>query len=167
MRPLLSDTFMNKCDGMAAMECGIDLTTSSSTTMVTTPTISSGSIRKTRKRGISAVLMDSTNTVTEPSKRVSKERALSSLRDINTPTQAPRGAAKKAGLASVKVRVTSDPPALEDSASGLSLCQIVRHNTVVYNSAKGAIQRHIEKNTSLDLKKAIAIQIFVTARQVG
>ncbi len=138
------------------MECvvaGVDLTTSS------------GSVHKTRKRGISAILADS--TIIQPSKRASKEQALSNLRGSSN-TGAPRGAAKRAGIASAMARspqtVPLDTRELEDGKENRSsLYQIVRHNTVAYNNAKKAIQRHTEMNTTMDIKKAIAIQVLVTA----
>ena len=100
-------------------------------------------VRKTRKRGIAAVLQDASNTVaSSPAKRIAKENA-SSVIQCSAVKQAARG--------------------MHTSSKTTSLNTVLKHGTKTFKIGLQCIQTYMTRNTTIDMQKALAIQVLCIA----
>ncbi len=133
------------------------------------PTATSGKRSSSRKRGISATLVDATNILDmHPSKRAAKENAVSAITFSSACSTmlSPRGEPQKGGILAGQTHKLGSKGAAANNATCTytdSLCQIVRHNQTLYRKGKECIDEYITKNTPTDLNKAFTIKIMTTA----
>ena len=109
----------------------------------------------TRKRGIAAVLSDSTNMLgSSCTKRTCKAKAEHKIHVQSTTKSAPRGNPK----ADVKARFSeasdTTPP---------TLYEIFHHNRHTLNAGMQCISSFLQTTTSMEVQKAVAITVMGTA----
>ena len=116
-------------------------------------------VKTTRKRGMAAVLADSTNTSTTESccKRACKVRAEHKIH-VQQAKCCPRGNPKAAAAA----RFTMKP----DVPPTTTLYRMFHHDKATFSAGLDCITSYMRRNSSMEVQKAIAITLIGTAMLV-
>ena len=115
--------------------------------------------KRTRKRGIAALLGDSTNlpaTSEDLERRACKEIAETKIAVSSAPQHDQRGDSKKGVRTKQHMQAGS---ACDDD----TLCRIFKNNRELFNNGQEKIKNFVSKSVSWEVQKAMAIQIMTEA----
>ena len=115
--------------------------------------------KRSRKRGIAALLADVTNQPESCNQRLCKEESISKVSAAIVPDFQPRGDAEKGGM--VRAKVLKRPASQSDDTC--ALYSIYTKDRELFDKGQEYISNFVSKNVSWEVQKALAIQIMTSA----
>ena len=115
--------------------------------------------KRSRKRGIAALLADVTNQPESCNQRLCKEESISKVSAAILPDFQPRGDAEKGGM--VRAKVLKRQASQSDDTR--TLYSIYTKDRELFDKGQEYISNFVSKNVSWEVQKALAIQIMTSA----